>query len=156
LENFEDLMMLTDLQIYLPDDILTKVDRASMAVSLEARVPLLDHRLVEFAWRLPLNLKVRHGTSKWILRQVLYEYVPPRLIERPKMGFAVPVADWLRGPLRDWAEELLSTESLQCHCLLNPEPVRARWSEHLSGKRNWQAMLWNVLVFQDWIMRGQS
>ena len=149
-------MMLTDLRTYLPDDILTKVDRASMAISLEARVPLLDHRLVEFVWRLPLKVKIRHGASKWILRQILYHYVPRQMIERPKMGFAMPIEHWLRGPLREWAECLLPQESLRHPGLLNTEAVLKMWREHLSGTRNWQGMLWNVLVFQQWYLHAKT
>jgi asparagine synthase (glutamine-hydrolysing) len=154
--SIEEAMMLTDLLQYLPDDILTKVDRASMAVSLEARVPLLDHRVVEFAWRLPLNLKIRAKTTKFILRQVLFKYVPSELIERPKMGFGVPIDHWLRGPLRDWAESLLCEKSLLDHGLLKSACIQEKWREHLSGRRDWQYLLWNVLVFQNWFQHSSS
>ncbi|HEV1995570.1 MAG TPA: asparagine synthase (glutamine-hydrolyzing) [Candidatus Acidoferrum sp.] len=154
LPSMEEVMMLTDLLDYLPGDILTKVDRASMAVSLEARVPLLDHRVVEFAWKLPLHFKIRNGTGKWILREVLYKYVPAERVERPKMGFGVPIDSWLRGPLRNWAEDLLSSTSLTQHGLLNPDIVREKWREHLSGAGNWQYSLWNVLVFQEWFFNA--
>ena len=149
-------MMLLDSVSYLPGDILTKVDRASMGVSLETRVPFLDHRLVEFAWSLPLHLKIREGQGKWILRQILHKHIPKEIVERPKMGFGVPIDNWLRDPLRDWAESLLCESRIRREGFFRPAQIRKKWVEHISGKRNWQDCLWNILMFQAWTEEQKS
>ena len=144
-------MMLFDGVTYLPDDILVKVDRAAMAVSLETRVPLLDHRVAELAWRLPMSMKVRDGRGKWALRQILYRHVPRDLVERPKAGFAIPVGQWLRDPLRGWAEDLLSERRLKEQGYLDVAVVTGLWREHRSGRRDWTSRLWNALMLQSWL-----
>ncbi len=152
LAGFSDIeyMSLLDQITYLPDDILVKVDRAAMATSLETRAPLLDHRVVEFAWRVPMHQKIRGGKGKWLMRELLYRDVPRELIERPKQGFAIPLDAWLRGPLREWASDLIEPSALRQEGLFDADEVQRRWQEHLSGKRNWQYQIWDVLMFQAW------
>ena len=148
-------MMFQDSVSYLPDDILVKVDRAAMAVSLESRVPLLDHRVIEFAWRLPLHMKVRRGEGKWLLKKVLRRHVPGRLIDRKKMGFGVPVGEWLRGPLRGWAEDLVSADRIRRQGILDESIVRAQWAQFLNGGRVSSDSIWQLLMFQSWF-EGQA
>lgn len=143
--------MAMDAQTYMTDDILVKVDRAAMANSLETRVPMLDHRVVELAWRMPLTLKIRGSRGKWLLREVLYRHVPREMIERPKKGFSIPLGAWLRGPLREWSEALLDSHRLRQEGYFEASPIRKKWQEHLSGKRDHSRSLWNVLMFQAWL-----
>jgi asparagine synthase (glutamine-hydrolysing) len=148
----EHRMMLWDSLTYLPDDILTKVDRAAMSVSLETRIPFLDHRVAELAWRIPLDMKIKNGEGKWLVRQLLYKYVPKELIERPKAGFAIPVGEWMRGPLREWASNLLDETRIRREGYFNPEMVKQLWDQHLSGQYDWTSRLWAILMFQTWLM----
>lgn len=150
-DSFTQWMMAVDAQQYMVDDCLVKVERAAAANDLQVRVPMLDHRVVEFAWRLPLSLKIRDGKGKWVLREVLYRYVPKELIERPKKGFSIPLASWLRGPLRDWAESLLDEARLQQEGYFNPKPIRRAWQQHLTAGKDNSSRLWSVLMFQAWL-----
>ena len=158
LDDFDSVssMMIKDSLTYLPDDILTKVDRASMSVSLESRVPFLNHNIFEFTSKLPLNFKLRGKETKWILRQVLYNYIPRELIERPKVGFAVPIDNWLRGDLREWAEDLFDEQKIKEDGFFNSKIISDKWNQHLSGKKNWDQQLWGVLMFQSWLRKQQN
>jgi asparagine synthase (glutamine-hydrolysing) len=144
-------MMVFDFLTYLPGDILVKVDRASMASSIETRSPFLDHKLIEYTWKIPHRLKNKNSQGKWILKEILKKYIPKNLTERPKMGFGVPIGIWLRGSLKDWAENLLDEKKMQEEGFLNSNLIRKKWEEHISGKKNWQYDLWDVLMFQAWI-----
>ncbi|MCB1840342.1 MAG: asparagine synthetase B, partial [Alphaproteobacteria bacterium] len=154
--SFGELMMYWDALSYLPGDILTKVDRASMAVSLEVRAPLLDQRIYEYVWSLPEAYKIHQGQGKWLLRHVLQKHVPERLFKRPKQGFNIPIAQWLRGPLRDWAENLLDEKTMAGQGLIDPAPVRKIWNDHCEGRGNHSGKLWTVLMFQDWYARWMA
>ena len=154
--DFREQMMQTDMLTYLPDDILVKVDRASMGASLESRIPLLDHRVVEFALALPMNFKIREGESKWLLRQLLYRYVPRNLMERPKMGFAIPIEQWLTGPLKQWAGDLLSPERISREGVFNPQKIEEIRKSHLNGSIKSHSQLWNILMFQSWLETNNS
>jgi len=144
-------MQYLDQTTYLPNDILTKVDRASMSVGLEARVPFLDPRLVDFSWSIPDHLKVKNDQGKTLLREILYNYVPRELMDRPKQGFSIPLADWLRGPLREWADDLLNENRLKSDGFFNPSIVREKWKIHLDGRDGWHYHLWDILMFQCWL-----
>lgn len=155
--SFLESMMLTDTLAYLPDDILVKVDRASMDVALEVRVPFLDHRVVEFSWSVPEDLKMRDGQTKWLLRQLLKRYVPERMFERPKQGFAIPLGAWLRGPLRDWAESLLADRQVAAGGLVDPTSVKAIWKAHLAEKGDFEMLLFRIISLQQWLdQKGES
>src|SRR5882762_6272169 len=144
-------MMYLDTVNYLPDDILVKVDRASMGASLETRAPFLDHEIIEFAWSLPLAMKIRGGTGKYVLREVLKKFVPPQLTDRPKAGFAIPIGAWLRKELRDWGQSALDPTKMRDQGYLDVDAVQKKWQEHLSGRRDWEQQIWNILTLQSWL-----
>ena len=144
--------MLNDSLLYLPEDILVKTDRASMSNSLEVRCPYLDANVVDFSWRIPLNMKIKNQSGKWILKEMLKKFLPETLFNRPKQGFAAPISDWLNGPLKDWSENLLSEKSLNETGFLNTEIIRKKWKDHTSLKKNWDQSLWTILIFQNWYM----
>src|SRR5690606_24707292 len=150
-DGLEHWMMAMDAQSYLPDEVLAKVDRAAMASSLETRIPMLNHRVIELAWRLPLDYKIHNGEGKWLLRQILYRHVPKELIERPKMGFGIPLGTWQRGPLRGWDEELIYERRLDSEGYFHPKPIGQMWAQQLNGKSNVQYALWDILMFQAWL-----
>jgi asparagine synthase (glutamine-hydrolysing) len=152
LDEFVSSLLYYDQVDYLPSDILVKADRTSMSVGLENRAPLLDHRIVEFSWQLSNDMKIRNGINKWPLRQVLYRYVPQNLVDRPKMGFNLPMSEWLRGPLRSWTEDLLSKELIERHGIFNADHVQSILKQHMEGKYNWQATLWRLMAFQSWLL----
>ncbi len=151
--NYVERMMYLDVMTYLPGDILCKVDRASMAVGLESRVPYLDNDLVELAWSVPNDVRMHQGVSKWPLRQILKRYLPEVAFERPKLGFGIPIGEWMRGPMKDWVEDMLSEDRLRADGFFQPEVVRREWEQHLSGRFNRQYSLWSVLMFQSWLRR---
>src|SRR5690606_14110799 len=153
---FEHYMMAASAGMYMPDDILVKVDHAAMAHSLEVRVPMLDHRVVELAWRMPLGWKIRDGEGKWPLRQLLYRHVPRVLMDRPKKGFSIPLADWLRGPLRDWAEALIEPGRIAREGYLEAAPIQRAWQQHQEGDQDHSSRLWCVLAFQSWLQEQQA
>jgi asparagine synthase (glutamine-hydrolysing) len=154
--SYQENMMALDSLTYLSDDILVKVDRAAMANSLETRVPFLNDELFEFVWGLPFHLKIKDGSSKWILKELLKKYVPKQLVDRPKQGFSVPLAQWLREPLRDWAENLLASDRLIAENYFNENIVRNIWELHLSGKKDYSLKLWSILMFQSWLEKNKS
>ena len=149
-------MMYLDLKEFLPGDILVKVDRTAMAVSLETRVPFLDHRVIDFSMKLPFEYKIRNGQGKWILRELLHKYLPKNLIDRPKMGFGVPLSEWLRGPLKEWLYDLLNEDQIKREGIFDHKPIKEKLNEHFAGKGNWENELWNITMFQAWLSYQRS